>query len=145
MIREIVPSDVDLAKGMINSNHSDAEILASLTLRGIEPARAGQLVDDLRHGRRIASDLSFLPPPDTHHGGHAKASTAKSKAYWEQPVAPKRAHSGKHRRAGTQWWLVFLIVVFVGALVYAWMNLGKQSAGDAVGQHKHELPPPPGK
>ena len=145
MIREIVPSDVDFAKGMLNSNRSDAEILASLTLRGLEPARASQLVADLRHGRRVASDLSFLPPPGTHHGGHAKASTAKSKPYWEQSVTPKRAHSGRHRRAATPWWLVFLIVVFVGALVYAWMNLGRQSAGDAATQRRHELPPPPGK
>ena len=144
MIREILPSDVEFARGMINSSHSDAEILASLSLRGIEPARAAELVNDLRHGRQPIGDLSFLPPS----GGHRvqrQARATKNKAYWEEAASPKRSHTGKHRHAGTPWWFVLLILIFVGALVYAWLESGTQGSKDAVDESRHELPPPPGK
>jgi len=59
MTHDILPSDVECAKAMLDSSHSDAEILAFLATRGIEPAKAGGLVDDLRHGRHPSVQLPF--------------------------------------------------------------------------------------
>jgi hypothetical protein len=61
MIRETLSSDIELAQRMLKFRHSDGEIVALLTSRGIEPA----LVE---LGREAASRSTEtikhkLPPP----------------------------------------------------------------------------------
>jgi hypothetical protein len=59
MIHEIVSSDVEFARGMMDSGHPDTELLAYLATRGLDPAKAAQLVDDLRHGREPSAQLPY--------------------------------------------------------------------------------------
>ena len=77
MIHEIVSSDVDFARGMMGSGHPDAEILAYLASRGLDPAKAAQLVVDLRHGRK----------PDTQ----LPLSSVQPVTAWSEPVKPRGA------------------------------------------------------
>ena len=144
MIHDIVSSDVDFARGMIDSSHSDAEILAYLASRGIEPAKAAHLVDDLRHGRHPSAQLPFVPPP----GGHRAVGGpgfARAEAHHEHHAHRHHSHSGKHRRSVIPWWFVMLALIFLGALVYALLEAGTHVSKQGIDQDKHEIPPPPGK
>jgi hypothetical protein len=144
MIREILSSDVEFARGMITSSHSDAEILAYLTSRGIEPAKAAELLDDLRHGRKPSAQVAFMPgagrSPATERPRPAEADAS------QQPESPRRhSHKGRHQRKGVPWWFILLVVIFILALGYALLELGGQASSESADKVKHELPPPPGK
>lgn len=144
MIREILSSDVEFAQGLLSSSRSDAEILDYLTLRGIEPAKAADLLDDLRHGRKPSAQLAFLP------GARGSFSTSQPRpARADAPPTPetphKHTHRGSHQRKGVPWWFILLVVLFILALGYAFVEMGSDAAKESVGKAKHELPPPPGK
>ena len=144
MIRELLSSDVEFAQGMLNSSHSDAEILASLTLRGIEPAKAAELLDELRHGRKPSVLLAFLPGVEgSPQAGGPRPGGADAPPTPEPPH--KHAHRGSHQRNGVSWWFIFLMVLFILALGYAYVEMGSDASKESVGKAKHELPPPPGK
>ncbi len=145
MIREILSSDVELAKGMLEASHSEAEILACLASRGIDSAKAAELLADLRHGRRpdtrLAFDLGGAPPAaiESRHAPGGDGVPASES---------RRRHShGRRRyhRQGVPWWFLVLAAIFILALAYAFFEVGSDVSKESVSRVKHELPPPPGK
>ena len=145
MIHEILSSDVEFAKGMLASSHSDAEILGYLASRGIEPAKAVELLDDLRHGRRPSTPLAF--EVDT---ARSRAAEKGRPAGADAPAASesRRRHSHgrrRYRQPRMPWWFILLAVIFVLALGYAFFQMGSDVSSESVNKAKHELPPPPGK
>ena len=144
MIHDILPSDVDLARSLMDSGHSDAEILAQLASRGLDSAKAAALLDDLRHGRKPNAHVP-LPPGSDGYRPPRKPRPAAPAA--PPPVAsPRRqSHRSSHRRGGVPWWFALLALAFIGALVYAFWQAGVHVTGEVINQNKHEIPPPPGK
>jgi hypothetical protein len=144
MIHEILSSDVDFARGMMESGHPDAEILGYLASRGLEPAKATQLVDDLRHGRKPNAQLPFelRPVGQNAVGGRG---TAKGEAHPGHHPHLKRSGSRKSTLSAIPWWFVLLIGIAVLALGYILLESGNNLSMDAINQNKHELPPAPGK
>jgi hypothetical protein len=71
MTHDILPSDVALAETLIRANHSEAEVVSALRLRGVESTKAARLIDDLRHGRSVAT----LSPMDLAQPLWPKAET----------------------------------------------------------------------
>jgi hypothetical protein len=145
MIREILSSDVEFAQGMLNSSHSDAEILAYLTLRGVDPAKAAELLDDLRHGRKPNAQFAYVLGV-----GRSPATGRTRPAAPDAPPAsatPRRhSHTGKsHQQHGVPWWFILLAVIFILALGYTFFEMGADDSSDAVSKTKHELPPAPDK
>jgi hypothetical protein len=140
MIREIVSSDVDLARGMMDSGHSDPEILAYLASRGLEPARAAQLVDDLRHGRTPSAQLPFAlrPPGDRAGGGRG---TATGEAHHAPHSHRKRSRTSKYKLSAIPWWFVILASTALLALGYLLLQVGTHLSTDGIDKSKHELPP----
>jgi hypothetical protein len=137
MIHEILPSDVEFARGMLDSARSDAEILSFLASRGIEPAKAAELLDDLRHGRTPDVPVAFMLGQR-----HEPADAVRSPL----PAAqPHRAHGRKHRHRSFPWWFVLLLGIFLLALGYAFFEAGSGVVGERLDQDKHEIPPPPHK
>jgi hypothetical protein len=65
MTREILRTDIELAIKLRKADRSDDEVIAALALRGVDAAKAAQLVDDLRHDRNVSSQilsgLEFAP------------------------------------------------------------------------------------
>jgi hypothetical protein len=57
MTSEIVQSDIDLTRRMIESMRPDREIITILGKRGIDTDRAALLIDDLRYGRKVVPHL----------------------------------------------------------------------------------------
>lgn len=117
MTHDILPSDVECAKAMLESSHSDAEILAFLATRGIEPTKAGGLVDDLRHGRHPVAQLPFGPGRSSP-GATARAPVAAGDAP-PQSRSPKRRPHRRHRRSRELWWFAVVAIIFLLALGYA--------------------------
>ena len=144
MIHEILSSDVEFARGMINSSHSDAEIVAYLTSRGIHAAKAAELLDDLRHGRKPNAQLAFVPgavsSPPTNRPRPAGADAPPTQ---ESPRS--HSHRGRIKHNGLPWWFILMVVIFILALGYAFFELGTDSSNESADTIKHELPPPPGK
>jgi hypothetical protein len=146
MIQDILSSDVEFARGMMSASHPDAEILAHLASRGIQPAQAAQLVDDLRHGRQPNTLLPFpLRPGRSRRGAGDRPKAAPTKAPPEYHPHSKRSRRGKHQRSSIPWWFLILILIFLGALTYAFWEGGTHATREAINEDKHELPPAPGK
>ena len=144
MIHDILSSDVDFAKGMMNASHSDAEILVYLASRGLEPANAAHLVDDLRHGRKPSVRLpsEFRPAGHSAVGGRGLANKEAAPA---QHSHPSRSGSRKHRRSDIPWWFIILAGIALLAFGYVFFGSGTRVSRDAVDLEKHQIPPPPGK
>ena len=147
MIHEILISDVELARGMIESGHSDPEILACLTSRSLDPAKAAQLVGDLRHGRKPNAQRPFDLRQTVHTTDEGR-STERSQAHQPPPAEHshrKRSRSGKHKRASIPWWFVLLACIALGALGYVLFEAGKQASAEGINAEKHQIEPAPGK
>jgi hypothetical protein len=145
MIREILTSDVEFARGMLSSSHSDAEILAYLTSRGIEPVKAANLLDDLRHGREPSTQLAYaLGVRITPSTGGPR--TAGADALPTSETRRRHAHRRKtHHRPGVPWWFLLLALIFIAALGYAFFEMGADASRESLNKVKHDLPTPPGK
>lgn len=128
----------------MNSGHPNTEILAYLALRGLEPAKAAQLVDDLRHGRTPSAELPLELRPAGHSAVKGRA-TARGEAHQAQHSHRNGTGSVKHKRSAIPWWFVILVLVFLWALAYAWLEAGNHFSREAIDKDKHELPPGPGK
>ena len=145
MIHEILSSDVEFAKGMLGSSHSDAEILAYLASRGIDPAKAVELLDQLRHGRKPDTPPAFVPGG----AGHPATESGRAAGADAFPASgSRRKHSHGRRRykqPSMPWWFILLAAIFILALAYAFFEMGSDVSKESVDKVKHELPPPPGK
>lgn len=140
MIRELLSTDVEFAKGLLARSHSDKEILDSLAARSIEPAAAAKLVDDLRHGRE--PNFHVQPPLPSN----VQRNTPKPKAVLE--TTPTLRPPARHRRPrprGGAWWVVLLAIVFLWALWYAWFRAGADASRDLIDLEKHRIPDAPTK
>jgi hypothetical protein len=140
MIHEILPSDVEFARGMLHSSHTDAEILACLAARGIQATQAAALVNDLRHGRQPSAQLPF-EPARTFHPPIAGAQTVPE----PRPAPRHHAHRKSHQPKGIPWWFVVLVLIFVLALGYILFETGRTISTDSANPEKQVIPSPPGK
>lgn len=81
MTDAILQSDIDLAQTLVRENCPASEVVAALARRGIDPARAAQVVEDLQCGKRVKPQLAV--PPEfadrAHSAGLAPASSAKQR------------------------------------------------------------------
>ncbi len=144
MIHEILPSDIEHARGMLEAGHSDTEICVNLTSRGVQPAKAAAVVEDLRHGRSPSVPLpdSLVPPHRSRRGEpHAAAHPAPKKP----DSRHKHSHRRNHQRALIPWWFVLLVLAFLLALGYAMFLAGREVTHRGIQQEKHAIPTPPGK
>ena len=144
MIHEVLPSDVELAQGMLNDSYSDAQILAALTSRSIEPVKAAQLVDDLRHGRPPRVQVSFALGSTTHRVTSGP-TTPKDDAPQTADSRPPHSRHRSHKRGSGSWWIALLVVIGLWALWYVWVKAGAEVSQDAIDFHKHQVPEPPTK
>jgi hypothetical protein len=142
MIHEIVSSDVEFARGMMDSGHPDTELLAYLATRGLDPAKAAQLVDDLRHGRESSAQLPYeLRPASPSAIGSRE--TPRGAAQPAPHPHRKRSGSRKHTLSAIPWWFVILVGCALLALGYVLVQTGDGLATEGVNKDKHELPPAP--
>jgi hypothetical protein len=127
MIHEVLPSDVEFAKKLLNHSNTDGEILECLHARGIEPAKAAQLVDDLRHGREPNIEQEFALGSTA--GAPARGAIRPTKDLpraADTPQPPSR--NKKPKRSGVAWWFILVLVAFLWALWYAFFKMGTDTS-----------------
>ena len=144
MIHEILPSDVEFAHELLNTPHSDEEIFASLASRGIELAKAAQMVDDLRHGREPNCQAQFALG-STACRAKRGPETATADAPQATGSPRSRSRHRRHKRFGGFWYLVLLAVIFLWALWYALLKTGTDTSRDGMGFDSDQIPEAPTK
>jgi hypothetical protein len=104
MTPHLLPLDIVLAEKLIKAGCPDSEIIAVLAGRGIPPAGAAQLVNDLRAGKAVT--CSLLPTPGRKPNQDASIARRKERS----PVPP--APEGKQRAPAV--WLIVMLFVCLG-------------------------------
>ena len=144
MIDDILPSDVEFARGMIHSSRPDAEILSSLASRGLAQSKAARLLDDLRHGRKPEYQGQFVLGSTAHRTpskpGKPGADTPPVNVH-----APSHPRHRKHTSAGGAWWFAIIVIIFLWALWYAFFKTGADASKDVIDVEKHSIPDAPNK
>ena len=116
MIHEVLPSDVDFAREQLSSEQPEAEIVSALAARGVGPAKATQLLDDLRNGRKPAVQI-LVVPRSNGNGSRRSHGSARREAPHESPAPSRRSGHSGHRRAGVPGW--FLLLAALALLAFA--------------------------
>jgi len=94
MTSEIVQSDIDLTRRMIDSRRPDREIIAILGKRGIDTDRAALLIDDLRYGRKVVPHLPLgyhIMPRGPAGGDWSEPEPRERPAAARRPATSKTA------------------------------------------------------
>jgi hypothetical protein len=137
MTGDVLPSDVEFARGLLNSSLSDPEILEHLLTRGIDRDKAAQLLDDLRHGRKPQVQVHF-----------ALGSTGRTQHRRPKPSRRNNlAQSGgsMRRRAVGLWWFILIAVIFCCVIGYAFFRTGANASKNSNDVNQHTTPAAPGK
>ena len=133
MTNDILRTDIELATRLRNAERPDDEIITALVHRSVDPARAAQLVDDLRNGRTATGQAPVPPEFLLPRGARAKSGergTGPSQPRPDrganlrskQPVRP--AHH--HRKSSAASWRIPAIIVAFGVV-----------AGGIIFVHRH--------
>ena len=61
MTSEILYTDIECARELLNKGRSDELIIKALSLRGVAPAAAATLLTGLRNGEKMRPDMILLP------------------------------------------------------------------------------------
>ena len=140
MSHETSASDIEFAQGMLNAGCSDAEVLASLTSRGIEPAKAAELLDEVRHDRTPSRDGTEAPGRSGSHHRHRRRRVS-SHAHGRLESPSKHSYRGrKYKGPSGLWWFVPVALIFIIALVYAFVEVGADRSSQPAGRDQHRLP-----
>jgi hypothetical protein len=141
MTNDILQSDIDLARRLLDAHRPADEIVAALGYRGINGNRATQLVTDLQSGKPVEPDkpitislpsrpIEEAPPSEQQH---SRKSTPAELAGEQPPrVLPRR------RKSNTFLWFTIAVAAAAVCLV-AFALLGRKShSRDSVDQARPE-------
>jgi len=114
---------------LMADGRADDQIVTALVQRRLDPAKAAQLMDDLRHGRKVIAQPA-LPPEFSLRRSHSKTAeretrrsshprSAESQPRPEPPSAPARMR----RKKPPLIWVVaavllFLAIVVIGSVLF---------------------------
>jgi len=95
MTHEILQTDIEFAKAQIGSNLPDDQVAMALTRRGVDPAAASQLVQDLRNGRPIQPPAAA---PEWVSRRRSVSGRSTTKVQDQPSIQPPQPRSTSHRR-----------------------------------------------
>jgi hypothetical protein len=125
MTHDILQTDIELAKELIESNRPDAEVALALTRRGLDSAVAGRLVEDLRNGRRVQPQMAVEWVTRRRSGsrssgeaGHDRPSAqpSPSRSTSEKRSNQRRPSRGARKKAKENA-IVWVVAVILACLV----------------------------
>jgi hypothetical protein len=95
MTPNILPTDIDLASKLAASGRPPGDIVSALVSRGVDPATAAQVADDLLHGRRVEPQIPpalEISPRRRRRSGEASPPEGQPAPsnFAPQPSAPSR-------------------------------------------------------
>ena len=129
MTHDILQSDITLATRLVGDQRPDDEIILALVHRGVDPAQAAKLLDDLRSGRKptaqspLPSEMSMSRRSRSRNAarGTSQGSATRSPEP-ESRRQPPSPPATRGRKKPTVLWGVTL-VVFVLAIAVVGIGL----------------------
>ena len=97
MTHDILQTDIDLATRLRDDHRSDEEIILALVHRGVDPAKAAQLVDDLRNGRKPT--VRIRSPAGVHPAAAVTVKEVARETGQSPPTRSSEPDSRRERRA----------------------------------------------
>ena len=130
MTNDILRTDIELATRLMDEKRPTEEIIAALVPRGIDRAKATQLVDDLRNGKNV--DVQATLPMELGLSRRSRSKSGTQGSRQGQPAHSSQTESRRepsrrtsvhsHKKSAAPWLIPALIVVLVvvvgGILVY---------------------------
>jgi hypothetical protein len=143
MTHDILQSDIALATRLMGEHRSNEEILRALKYRGVDPAKAAKLLDDLHSGRKpeirppLPSEMTLPrhPRPSSTARGTSQESSTRSQEPPQRP-APSARRNAVLGKVATASFLVLAIAAVGNALLKRGPSgsvaLGKTQAKSAI-------------
>jgi hypothetical protein len=129
MTNDILQTDIDLARKLLDANRPADEIVAALAYRGINGNRATQLVADLQAGKTVEPDrpISISLPSPSEQQPSRKITPPEFAA---EPPQDSRARQGK---SSSFPWFTVIALAAAAICVVAFVLLSRKShANDSV-------------
>ena len=138
MFHEVLETDVQFARALMQSHQGDKEIISALRLRGVEAQKAAQLVNDLRHNVPVKG-LAFLP--EARRAEQRLVSTPQGVKETATATPAEERRPRQRRKPISGWGLVIglVIIIFLWALGYCLLH----DENNPIDMEKHDLPTPP--
>jgi hypothetical protein len=137
MVHDVLQSDIEFARALMQSNQADTEVVSALCRRGVEPAKASRLVEDLRNNVPVTGTLPPLPGFRSERRRSRPAEPKRSEPVAETHTSERRSH---HRRSSIPWWFLIIAAISIWAIGYCLWHDDKNTAD----YEKHAIPAKPG-
>jgi hypothetical protein len=124
MTNDILRTDIELATRLLEEKRPDDQIITALTFRGIDPARAAQVVDDLRNGREVKTQTVLSTGSGLRRRSRtsdasreaSQAQSSRSSKAESPPKTPRHGAAHHHKKPGISWVVPALVVVLVAVV-----------------------------
>jgi len=129
MTNDILQSDIDLARKLLDGRRPSDEIVAALSYRGIDRHRAAQLVADLQAGRPVEPDrpISVNLPSRTSEDPAPAAEKQSGKSTQTDLAGERGASRSTHRKANAFPWFTMIALAAAAVCVLAFVLLSRKS------------------
>lgn len=113
MTKDLLQSDLEFAKRLINTHRADGEIVTALSHRGVEPGKAAELVRDLRSGK--IAEINTVPARQVAAAKRAETDGIEPEPARWPPASQPRPPSPKS--FGVRWLFAGLILCLAASVV----------------------------
>ena len=98
MTHEILQTDIELAKELLGNDRPDDQVAVALTRRGVDPAAASRLVQDLRSGRPIHPPVAAPEWVSRRSTESRRSATEGQDRASAQPAQPRSSSNRRPSR-----------------------------------------------
>jgi hypothetical protein len=137
MTNDILQSDIDLARKLLDANHPADEIVAALGYRGINGNRAAQLVADLQAGKAVEPDKPIsinLPSP-------SEQQPSRKITPPELAAEPPQRSRSRQKKSNPFPWFTIIALAAAAVCVIAFVLLSRKShSNDSVNNSASDSP-----
>lgn len=141
MTNDILQSDIDLARRLLDAGRPASEVVAALGHRGIESPRATQLVADLQAGKRVEPDQPIkisLPSKTSNPTISSGPEPLRQPSPGDSPGdRPQYVQSRKQSRGGFPWFTI-IALASVAVCITAFVTLSRKSHKTGIDPAKSE-------
>ncbi len=125
MTHDILRSDIELATRLLAENRPDAKVIEALAQRGVDPAKAVQLVDDLRNRREVSTKDDFMLGFGAARRSRARGDSpearqdqpSRSPKVESRPKSPRHGADRHHNKSAVAWLVPGLVAVLALVVV----------------------------
>jgi hypothetical protein len=129
MTNDILQTDIDLARKLLDARQSSDEIVAVLSYRGINCTRAAQLVADLQAGKKVEADRPILInlPPRTAENPAPAQERQSARTTQTELVGERRESQPTRRKAKAFPWFTTIALTSAAVCVAMFVLLSRKS------------------